>query len=53
MNPWSGDILLARNTKPMRSRVVSKTMLHITKAILIFWIRVTSKNTTANASKRF
>lgn len=53
INPWSGAITLVKNTKPIKSRVVNRTIPQITKAIVMFWIRVTNKNTTAKASKRF
>jgi hypothetical protein len=38
---------------PTKSKVVNKTIEQITRAILIFWIKVTVKNTTANARSKF
>jgi len=52
-NPWSGKSVLLKYMNPTKSKVVNKTIEQITRAILIFWIKVTVKNTTANARSKF
>lgn len=53
MNPWSGNRLFVMKTKPIKSKVVSKTIRDITPAIFIFWIMVTTRKTTARARSKF
>ena len=51
--PWSGNKVDVSHTKPMRSRVASRTTPLMTRAILIYWIRVTARKTTARPRSRF
>ena len=51
--PWSGNKVDVSQTKPMRSRVASRTIPVMMRATLIYWIIVTARKTTARPRKRF